>query len=529
MSVYRIQGREEKLQHVFYEFNSDTRPLGEGGMGKVFRGRCVNEKNGNVRDVAIKFMYSDLPSYAIEKARREAAIQFRHDNLVEMLGFIDMESKTPLGEVEHHYHVVSELLEGVSLDALFNGRLVDQQGVMVPYADKLYKDYQNDVCRFSVTIIKNILSGLITMHDAGYIHRDIDPTNIMITRNGKIKLIDFGIAKKMNSLTTHDKHLTQAGQFVGKPEYAAPELVLGAINEQNQTTDIYAVGILLFQCVVGHVPFEGDRSDVLQKQLHSPLPLKLVKHKGLRKIIAKATDKSRAKRYQSAAEFRVALDNLNNGGGGGWKPLYTFIMGVAAVACIVFAIIVSIGGKEEENDLVVPDTTEVLIDNVPVITNDEQYSQVIKALHSSVKEDRIKGLQKLRVLSDEGCSEASLLLFRLYFESTFKMDVTHDSIKHMRFRLEIPVNNIVAHDYLALAVEQDSENYEALYELACDYWLADQRTQAVSDRDGDKAERYFNDTKRFAEMAGASDYVEKANKYLKSVEEWKRHINKLKK
>ena len=295
MSLYKIQGRAEKLRGIYYEFNSDDEPLGEGGMGKVFKGRCVDEATGKARNVAVKFMYSDLPPYAIEKARREAAIQFRHGNLIEMLGFIETEEKSVLGEPVHRYHVVSELLEGVSLDKLFEGKLTDQQGHFVPFAEKMYKDYQQDVNHFAIEIIKNILSGLMTMHDAGYIHRDIDPTNIMITNDGHIKLIDFGIAKKMNSLTTHDKHLTQAGQFVGKPEYAAPELVLGAINEQNQTTDIYAVGILLFQCIVGHAPFEGDRSDILQKQLHAPLPLKLIKHKGLRAVVAQATEKSRAK------------------------------------------------------------------------------------------------------------------------------------------------------------------------------------------------------------------------------------------
>ena len=265
MALYRIQGKAEKQKGIYYEFDSGDEPLGEGGMGKVYKGRCIDEVTGKSRFVAVKFMFSDLPPYAIEKARREAAIHFRHDNLIEMLGFIETESKTVLGEPLHHYHVVSELLEGVSLDKMFEGKLTDQQGHYVPYAEKLYKDYQQDVNHFAVVLIKSILSGLMAMHDAGYIHRDIDPTNIMITTDGHIKLIDFGIAKKMNSLTSHDKHLTQAGQFIGKPEYASPELVLGAISEQNQTTDIYAVGILLFQCIVGHVPFEGDRSDVLQK------------------------------------------------------------------------------------------------------------------------------------------------------------------------------------------------------------------------------------------------------------------------
>lgn len=97
--------------------------------------------------------------------------------------------------------------------------------------------------------------------------------------------------------------MTQAGQFIGKPEYAAPELVLGAINEQNQTTDLYAVGILLFQCIVGHVPFEGDRSDILQKQLHAPLPLKLIKHKGMRRLIARATENNAQNAFKVQQNF----------------------------------------------------------------------------------------------------------------------------------------------------------------------------------------------------------------------------------
>lgn len=312
MSLNKIQGKTEKLKGIYYEFDSSDEPLGAGGMGKVYKGRCIDEKSGAVKDVAVKFIYDDLPPYAIEKAKREAAIHFKHENLIEMLGFVETESKNVIGETYHHYHVISELLEGVSLNHFFESKLTDQRGNFVPYAEKLFKDYKQDVRHFACELIKSVLSGLMTMHDAGYIHRDISPDNIMITTDGHIKLIDFGIAKKMRSLTSHDKHLTEAGQFVGKPDYAAPELVLGAINEQNQSTDIYAVGILLFQCIVGHPPFEGDRADIMQKQIHSPLPLKLVKDKALRKVIAKATEKSRSNRFQSAAEFRVAIDQALN-------------------------------------------------------------------------------------------------------------------------------------------------------------------------------------------------------------------------
>lgn len=77
MSLFKIQGKSEKQQGIYYEFDSDDEPLGVGGMGKVYKGRCVNEFTQSVRNVAIKFMYSDMPPYAIEKARREAAIHFR--------------------------------------------------------------------------------------------------------------------------------------------------------------------------------------------------------------------------------------------------------------------------------------------------------------------------------------------------------------------------------------------------------------------------------------------------------------------
>ena len=116
------------------------------------------------------------------------------------------------------------------------------------------------------------------MHDAGYIHRDIDPTNIMLTNDVRIKIIDLGIAKKVNDLGSTDKAMTVSGIFIGKPEYAAPELVLGDIKHQNATTDIYAVGILLYQCIVGQVPFKGPHHEVLEMQLRKKLPLHNIKN-----------------------------------------------------------------------------------------------------------------------------------------------------------------------------------------------------------------------------------------------------------
>lgn len=212
MSLYRLQGKAEKRRGIFYEFDSAEEPLGVGGMGKVYKGWCVDENTHSRKLVAVKFMFDELQWQApqtIERARREASIQIKHENLVEMLGFIETEEKNVIGEVQKHYHVVSELLEGIMLDDLLQGRIVDRTGRIMPFAQKLYNDYQRDVNHFAIYIIRSVLSGLMALHDAGYIHRDIDPTNIMITSDGHVKLIDFGIAKQLRSLTSHDKSLSQ--------------------------------------------------------------------------------------------------------------------------------------------------------------------------------------------------------------------------------------------------------------------------------------------------------------------------------
>ena len=131
----------------------------------------------------------------------------------------------------------------------------------------------------------------------------------MITNDGKIKVIDFGIARRMGG-GSNLPSVTSAGSFLGKVEYAAPELVLGDINHQNQTTDIYAIGILLYLLITGQLPFVGEMNEVMKMQQNKKLPLKNIKDKKLRKIIEKATEKAQKDRYQSAAAFRVAIEDI---------------------------------------------------------------------------------------------------------------------------------------------------------------------------------------------------------------------------
>lgn len=355
-----LQSEENKRQGIHYECDPNAQPLGEGGMGKVYKGIRVDEKNGAVRPVAIKFMYSDLPEQSLKRAKREAMVRLRNDNLVEMLDFIEIQERAATGEITKRCHVVSELLTGVSLSDVLDGKTKGQDGEDIPFAVKMVQDYQNDPERFAQIIVTNVLSGLMALHDAGYIHRDIDPSNIMLTSDGHIKLIDFGIAKQMNTLTTSDKSLTVAGKFMGKPEYAAPELVLGDIAHQNQTTDIYAVGILLFQCILGHTPFEGSRYEVLEMQLKAKLPLNKVKNKQLRNIIASACQKKQELRYQSSAQMRVALESIN-----GIKPKMSAnkIIGLGAVCIAVIVVLIltinTILSQKEEAQKLVDEQTEM--------------------------------------------------------------------------------------------------------------------------------------------------------------------------
>jgi len=312
MNIIRLQGDAEKRSGIYYEYDVDATPLGEGGMGRVFKGFRVVERTGERMPVAIKAIYDNIPERVVERARREANIQLDNDNLIRMYGFVETISHYEGGtKSKVHYHVIMELLVGVTLEDIMNGVTSDQNGMQIPFAAELYSQYTQNRNAAVVRIMKSILSGLMALHDKGYIHRDIDPSNVMVTIDGKIKLIDFGICKQIVSLESLDKALTATGVFMGKVNYAAPELVLGDVKSQSYTTDIYALGILLYQLCAGHLPFSGTDQDILSANLRSSLPMKDIKGNDFKRIIRKATEKVQSKRYASVAELRVDLERVS--------------------------------------------------------------------------------------------------------------------------------------------------------------------------------------------------------------------------
>ncbi len=312
MNIIRIQGEYERSQGIYYEYDRDGSLLGEGGMGRIYQGFRVSEHGRN--SVAIKEIHENIARdpQLIERAMREASIQIDHENLLRMYGFVPNVEYDPVHNANiTRYYMVMERLVGVNLDQIFNGVTYDRSGMVIPYAQELYTLYSsNQRTEAIVKIMKGVLSGIMALHDRGFIHRDIDPSNVMITIDNKIKLIDYGVCKQINTLS-QEKHLTQAGSFIGKVSYAAPELALGDVAHQNRTTDIYALGVLIYYMAVGRLPFVGTNQDVLAAHVSQKMPVNDIPNKGLRRIVEKATQKRQERRYASAAEMIVDLEHIN--------------------------------------------------------------------------------------------------------------------------------------------------------------------------------------------------------------------------
>lgn len=495
MQIIKLKGEAESRRHIHYEVDTSLAPIGVGGMGQVFKGLQTDERTGATRQVAVKFMFDDLLPSAYERARREASIQLRNDNLIEMLGFIETMEADGVGGVKKHYHVISELLEGISLADLLMGKTTDRYGNKVPFAVSLFQLHRSNPEHFARTVAMSVISGLMALHDAGYIHRDIDPSNIMITSNGHIKLIDFGIAKRTSAQAVSERGLTVAGKFMGKPEYAAPELALGDTSHQNPSTDIYAVGILLYQCITGHTPFEGPRHEILQKQLKQKIPLTAIKNKTLRSIIAKACEKRQELRYQSAAEMRVALEESlrNNGTIRDWKK--SIRLAAAAATILVLAISV----------------TMVVMNTKPDLEPQPTQLKGVAAACAMMKDPATaqQGLKLLTTLSENNNdADATYLLSRLYFKSRKADDLYPDSVRVMQQNLGIGTNNKRAHELLRKTATLAPHNYFALYELGCDYMGGHARTEAV-ERDLKTALKYFKQALQYATTAHDNYYMER--------------------
>ena len=196
--------------------------LGEGGMGQVFR--AAHEQTG--ARVALKLL---KPEYAadeglirrlLREARAARTVEHRH-----LVGLLDA------GEADGRHYLALELVPGVSV-----GDRIKDVGALA----------LEDVVR----IAAGVAAGLDALHDAGIVHRDVKPANVLLDADGAARLTDFGLAKGADYSA-----LTQPGQMVGTIDYLAPEVIRG--DEPTAASDIYAFGCLVYACVAGGPPFGG--------------------------------------------------------------------------------------------------------------------------------------------------------------------------------------------------------------------------------------------------------------------------------
>ena len=252
--------------------------IGEGGMGEVFRGVDINLD----RDVAIKVMRTELARRPeiLQRFRKEAVVlaKLNHSNIATLYNFIHDGS---------NYYMVMEFAPGQTLDVLISDCV---GGLPWRYALELFMD---------------ALRAIDHAHKQGIIHRDIKPANMMVSERGTLKVLDFGIARVLG-----ESGFTKAGIVVGTTKYMSPEQILG--RSIDTRSDIYALGIVLYKMLTGHVPFEGLGEFELMKaqvqeravpigQIIPDLP------EAVDVAIMRSLEKAPEDRFQRASEFIAAL------------------------------------------------------------------------------------------------------------------------------------------------------------------------------------------------------------------------------
>ncbi|MGW4998994.1 protein kinase domain-containing protein [Streptomyces hydrogenans] len=258
--------------------------LGEGGMASVY----LAYDSALDRQVAIKTLHTELGREASfrERFRREAqaVAKLSHTNIVSVF---DTGEDTLDGGMMPY--IVMEYVEGQPLGSVLASD-VRQYGAMP--ADKALK------------VTADVLAALEVSHEMGLVHRDIKPGNVMMTKRGVVKVMDFGIARAMQSGVTS---MTQTGMVVGTPQYLSPEQALG--RPVDARSDLYSVGIMLFQLLTGRLPFDADSPLAIayahvQEEPVAPSSVNRSVSPAMDALVARALRKNPNERFPSAAAMR---------------------------------------------------------------------------------------------------------------------------------------------------------------------------------------------------------------------------------
>ena len=272
--------------------------LGQGGMATVH----LADDTVLDRPVAVKSMLGDMsrePSFR-ERFRREAqaVARLNHTNIVAVYD----SGEDVNDDGVHVPFIVMEYVEGGSLSSVLREDIAAHGAMPTDRALKITAD---------------VLAALAASHEQGLVHRDIKPANVMLTRRGVVKVMDFGIARAMQSGVTS---MTQTGMVVGTPQYLSPEQALGKAVDAR--SDLYSVGCLLFELLTGHLPFESDSAlgmayQHVQETPPAPSTLNAAVPPAVDALVARALRKDPAHRFQTADEMREECERLAETGGTG--------------------------------------------------------------------------------------------------------------------------------------------------------------------------------------------------------------------
>ncbi|MBK7877371.1 MAG: serine/threonine protein kinase [Planctomycetes bacterium] len=260
--------------------------LGAGGMGIVYR--AVDERLD--REVALKVLRPELASTPDAEARFErearAIAKLAHENIVTVF---------EAGRADSVAFLAMELVRGRSLDELFADAGRAHRRIPV-----------DDLVRWT----RDIARALAAAHAVGIVHRDVKPSNVRITPEGRALLLDFGLA-----LDADSQSLSRTGEMRGTLYYVSPEQVSGEKSKVDARTDVWSLGVTLYEGLAGRVPFEGEHSQavlyrILSAEPVAPRALVPGLSRDLETVVLTAMEKERDRRYPSALAFAEDLDAL---------------------------------------------------------------------------------------------------------------------------------------------------------------------------------------------------------------------------
>ncbi len=249
--------------------------IGTGGMSDVYKAKC-HKLNRYVAIKVLKKEFSEDKTFVSKfRAEAQSAAGLTHPNIVNVYD---------VGDENGIYYIVMELVEGITLK-----KYIEKRG-RIPYKE-------------AVSIAIQVAKGMQAAHTHHIVHRDIKPQNIIISRDGKVKVTDFGIAKAATSSTINSSAM-------GSVHYISPEQARGGYSDER--SDIYSFGITLFEMLTGTVPFDGDSTvSVAVQHIQDDIPKPSSVADGIPvsidKIVLKCTQKKTERRYQDASELIADL------------------------------------------------------------------------------------------------------------------------------------------------------------------------------------------------------------------------------